>query len=95
MRGHVVEGGEKDAAVENVEVEEALEFESAARRIRRRCAKVSKQRCIRRGHRGNTSRETGGSNMFGDAIGGSVWRAGYAFRTRRREDVLERGSHGG
>ena len=25
--GHVVEGGEKDAAVESVEVEEALEFE--------------------------------------------------------------------
>src|SRR5712664_2221233 len=94
---HVVEGGEEDAAVEGVEVEEALEFEiggsggfaAVARRFR------SESVFGAGAETDDVPGESGSSNVFGDAIGKALGERDHAFERGGREDVLERGTHSG
>ena len=95
--GHVVEGGEEDAAVEGVEVEEAFEFEiggsggfaAVARRFR------SESVFGAGAEADDVPRKIGGAEIFGYAIGEAFGERDHTFERGGREDVFKRGAHGG
>src|SRR5882762_8294992 len=95
--GHVVEGSEEDAAVEGVEVEESLEFEIGggsgfAAISGRFCGESVFGACAKLDHvPGKMVR----ANFGGDAVVEAPGKRDHAFECGGREDVFERGAHGG
>src|SRR5713226_5735761 len=94
--GHVVEGREKDAAVESVEVEEAFEFEvggsggfaAAARRFRGESILGASAELD------DVPRKMVRANFIGDAIVETLGERDHVFERGGGEDMFEGGAHG-
>ena len=95
--GHIVEGGEEDAAVEGVEVEKTLEFEIGgsggfAAVVRRFCGEGVFGAGAELDYvPGKMVR----ANFGGHAIVEVLGERDHAFERLRSEDMFERGSHRG
>src|SRR5216684_3299342 len=95
--GHVVEGSEQDAAVESVEVEEALEFEvGGSGGFAPVAGRFGGESVFGAGAElDDVPRKMVRANFTGDAVVKALCERNHAFECGGREDVFESGAHGG